>query len=160
MLDRRTLFTGLVFTALAMQSLPVHAAGVEDAQRIIDRNLPLRCDIAVLEHRAVALDPASAEGRALQEQLHVKYQQMQNQFQAMWPEYMAVMSRLTPEQRSSVEHYSQQMGEQCNVKACGAPSCTMPVKRSDASAPMPARPQKKEHYRPPVPGIEKQPPGK
>ncbi len=147
----KNLIAGLLSLGIALAASAAGAVGVADAQAIIDRSESVRCELTALEQRARDVDPASAAYQPLARQIQDKQGELQRQFQASWPEYAAVMGKLSAEERARVERYSAAMAERCNRKACGAPSCAAPddrAKAGEAPPPESPRPARKALYAP------------
>jgi hypothetical protein len=94
------------------------AATVEDAQRIVDRAEPLRCEIVALERRLTTTQIGSDESLNLADELSQARAKLKAHYMATMTEYIEVMKQLPFEERKKVYAYSNAVAERCAAQAC------------------------------------------
>jgi hypothetical protein len=89
------------------------SAGVQEAQRIVDRAQPLRCEVVALEQRMKLAQPGSDEAAGLAARLEQARAKLKYHYLATMDEYIAVMKELPFEERKAVYRYSEAVAERC-----------------------------------------------
>ncbi len=93
------------------------AATVEDAQRVVDRAEPLRCEIHALELRLKTAPAGSDETSRIADELGKLKAALKLHYMATMMEYIEVMKLLPFEERKKVYAYSAAVAERCAAKA-------------------------------------------
>jgi len=105
----------IVIAAVACAGMAA-AATIEDAQRIVDRAEPLRCEIVALERRLKTTPVDSDESLKLAEEISQARAKLKAHYMATMTEYIEVMKRLPFEERKKVYAYSGAVAERCAAK--------------------------------------------
>lgn len=93
------------------------AATIEEAQRIVDRAEPLRCEIRALE-TVLKLTPGETEEHAkLSIAITQARARLKEHYRATMWEYIDIMKQLPFEERKKVYAYSEAVAERCAGKA-------------------------------------------
>jgi hypothetical protein len=106
---------GGVVVAVAFTALAV-AATIEDAQRIVDRAEPLRCEIHALELRLKSAAVGSDESVKMTDEVGKLKAALKLHYMATMMEYIEVMKTLPFEERKKVYAYSEGVAERCAAK--------------------------------------------
>src|SRR5687767_6026514 len=89
---------------------------VEEAQRIVDRAEPMRCEILAMESRLKAAPADSDEATALAASVEKARMKLKYHYLATMDEYIAVMKELPFEERKAVYRYSDVVAERCAAR--------------------------------------------
>ncbi len=93
------------------------AAAIGDAQRIVDRAEPLRCEIHALELRMKTAPAGTDESSQIADELGKLKAALKLHYMATMMEYIEVMKLLPFEERKKVYAYSAAVAERCAAKA-------------------------------------------
>jgi hypothetical protein len=105
----------IVIAAVACAGL-VAAETIEDAQRIVDRAEPLRCEIHALEQRLKAASSGGEESSKIADEIGKLKATLKLHYMATMMEYIEVMKTLPFEERKKVYAYSAAVAERCAAK--------------------------------------------
>jgi hypothetical protein len=104
-----------VLAAAVLAGCAAASAGRLEAQRIVDRAEPMRCEILAMEARLKEAPPGSGEAAALAAKIEKAKAQLKYHYLATMDEYIAVMKELPFEERKSVYRYSAAVSERCTA---------------------------------------------
>lgn len=92
------------------------SAGMREAQGIVDRAEPLRCEILAMEARLKRAPPETEEAASLAGSLEQARAQLKLHYLATMDEYIAVMKTLPFEVRKEIYRYSDAVAERCGAR--------------------------------------------
>jgi hypothetical protein len=104
---------GLALVAAGLAGCAAASAGRLEAQRIVDRAEPMRCEILAMESRLKAAPAGSDEAAVLVAKLEKAKAQLKYHYLATMDEYITVMKELPFEERKEVYRYSDAVAERC-----------------------------------------------
>src|SRR5688572_25533191 len=102
-----------LLAAGALAGCVTTSAGVQEAQRIVDRAEPMRCEILAMESRLKEAPSGSDEAAALAASVEKARMKLKYHYMATMDEYIAVMKELPFEERKAVYRYSEAVAERC-----------------------------------------------
>ena len=107
---------GALAIVIVLAGCATASAGVQEAQRIVDRAQPLRCEVVALEQRMKLAQPGSDEAAGLAARLEQARAKLKYHYLATMDEYIAVMKELPFEERKAVYRYSDLAAERCPTR--------------------------------------------
>ena len=105
-----------VLAAAWLAACATQSPGVREAQRIVDRAEPIRCEILAMESRLKAAPADSDEATALAASVEKARMKLKYHYLATMDEYIAVMKELPFEERKAVYRYSDVVAERCAAR--------------------------------------------
>ncbi len=129
------------------------SSDLDAVKRLLEANEASSCELMALDYRMRNSDPASPEGQATARELQAKMAEMERRSQAMWPQWVAAIEKVKPEDRATLERYSREAGERCATRICGSPACLTTVRHFGA-LPVPAMPRPVPAIRPGAGGVQ------
>ena len=90
---------------------------LREARRIVDRAQPLRCAILAMEAAHARAPAAGVAAARLKARVADARRMLKVHYLATMDEYIAVMKRLTFEERKSIYRYSDTAAERCGAEA-------------------------------------------
>ena len=100
-----------ILAAAALAGCATTSPGMEEAKRIVDRSEPLRCDIVALERQLAGAAPD--ESPRLAAELDQVKLTLKHHYMATMDEYIAVMKRISFEERQEVRRYADAVAGRC-----------------------------------------------